>query len=207
MILNMSKSKLLIITLSLVATAASIFIYFNQKHRLGERELKDALIKTRLSGFQLYRYRASQLVARTTGDKATLYTQGRLFCNGRIRMVRIENGQRQEIQSDEVEVNFQNENLFGDGAGLVDTILFSGNVDYTRGNSRFQTDWIKYSDKTNEAVTDKPVRIDSENQFIAAEGGMIYNTRSGAIRMRGGVFGSVRQDLLNKSGAKGKGRK
>jgi hypothetical protein len=207
MILNMSKSKLLIIALSLATTAASIFIYFNQKFSVGDRELKDSLIKSRLSGFQLYRYRSNQLVARTTGDMATLYTQGRLSCSGRIRMVRIEDGQRQEIQSDEVDVNFQNENLFGDGAGLVDTILFSGNVDYTRGNSRFQTDWIKYSDKTGEAVTDRPVRIDSENQFIAAEGGMIYNTKSGALRMRGGVFGSVRQDLLNKSGTKGKGRK
>jgi lipopolysaccharide export system protein LptA len=118
----------------------------------------------------------------------------------------MDNGQRQEIESDQAEITFQNENFFGDSAGMVDTILFTGNVDYIRGTTRFQSDWIKYSDKTSEAFTDKPVRIDSDSQFIAAEGGMIYNTKTEALRMRGGVFGSVRSDLM-KSSAGGKNAK
>jgi lipopolysaccharide assembly outer membrane protein LptD (OstA) len=95
-------------------------------------------------------------------------------------------------------VIFQTENLFGQGAGMVDTILFSGNVDYVRGNSRFQTDWIKYSEKTGDAISDSPVRIESEGQFIAAEGGMIYNAKTEDLRLKGGVFGSLRTDLMDK---------
>lgn len=105
---------------------------------------------------------------------------------------------RQEISSDKAEVVFQTENLFGHGAGVVDTILFSGNVDYIRGNSRFQTEWIKYTEKTGEAVSDKPVRIESDGQFIAAEGGMIYNAKTEDLRLKGGVFGSLRTDLMDK---------
>lgn len=160
------------------------------------------MIKSKLSNFELYKYKNDQLVGRATGNNATLFAQGRLLCDGRMQMVRMEKGQRQSIESDQAEIIFQNENFFGDGAGMVDTILFSGNVDYIRGRTRFQTDWIKYSDKTGEAFTDKPVRVDSDSQFIAAEGGMIYNTKTESLRMRGGVFGSVRSDMI-KSGTGG----
>jgi LPS export ABC transporter protein LptC len=197
--LQMSKSKLTIMALSITAVVAAVFIYFNQSMPSGDRELKAALIKSKLSNFELYKYKNDQLVARATGNNATLFAQGRLLCDGRVRMVRMESGQRQSIESDQAEIIFQNENFFGDGAGMVDTILFSGNVDYVRGNTRFQTDWIKYSDKTGEAFTDKPVRVDSEGQFIAAEGGMIYNTKTESLRMRGGVFGAVRSDIMRGS--------
>ena len=202
----MSKSKLTIMALSIAALVAAVYIYFNQSTHPGDRELKASLIKSKLSNFELYKYKNDQLVARATGNNATLFAQGRLLCDGRMRMVRMESGQRQSIESDQAEIIFQNENFFGDGAGMVDTILFSGNVDYVRGSTRFQTDWIKYSDKTGEAFTDKPVRVDSEDQFIAAEGGMIYNTKTESLRMRGGVFGAVRSDIM-RGGAGGKSSK
>ena len=200
---QMSKSKLIVISLSLMTLIAAIFTYFNQSGALSERELKDSLVKSKLSRYELYRYKNDQLISRATGSSATLFAQGRLVCDGRMRMVRMENGQRQEIESDTAEIVFQNENFFGDTAGMVDSILFSGNVDYSRGKTRFQADWIKYDDKTGEAFTDKPVRVDLENQFIAAEGGMIYNTKTEAIRMRGGVFGAVRPDLVKGSAGGG----
>ena len=192
----------MVMALSVAALVAAVFIYFNQSAPPGDREFKASLIKSKLSNFELYKYKNDQLVGRATGNNATLFAQGRLLCDGRMQMVRMEKGQRQSIESDQAEIIFQNENFFGDGAGMVDTILFSGNVDYIRGRTRFQTDWIKYSDKTGEAFTDKPVRVDSDSQFIAAEGGMIYNTKTESLRMRGGVFGSVRSDMI-KSGTGG----
>jgi LPS export ABC transporter protein LptC len=200
---QMSKSKLTFMALSIGALVAAVSIYLNQSEAPSDREFKASLVKSKLNRFELYKYKNGQLAARATGNNATLFAQGRLICDGRMRMVRMDNGQRQEIESDQAEIIFQNENFFGDGAGMVDTILFTGNVDYIRGATRFQSDWIKYSDRTGEAFTDKPVRIDSDRQFIAAEGGMIYNTKTEALRMRGGVFGSVRSDLI-KSNAGGK---
>jgi LPS export ABC transporter protein LptC len=203
---HMSKSKLTFMALLIGALVAAVSIYLNQSGAPIEREFKASLVKSKLNRFELYKYKNGHLVARATGNNATLFAQGRLICDGRMRMVRIDNGQRQEIESDQAEITFQNENFFGDSAGMVDTILFTGNVDYIRGATRFQSDWIKYSDKTGEAFTDKPVRIDSDSQFIAAEGGMIYNTKTEALRMRGGVFGSVRSDLMksNAGGTTGK---
>lgn len=202
----MSKGKLIVMALSLAAVAASIFIYFNQSTSPAEREQKDYAVKSKLRGFELYRYKNDQLIARTTGRDATLHAQGRLVCDGRIQMVKIESGQRQEVESDQAELVFEDENFFSENGGGVETILFSGNVDYTKGSSRFRTDWIKYSEKTGEAFTDKPVRIDFENQFIASEGGMIFNTKTDSFRMKGGIFGSVRPDFV-KSNRRGNVKK
>lgn len=196
----MSKSKLAVIAISLMATVSSLYIYFAHKNPKVDNTPIESAIKAKLTRFELYRYRGDQLVARATGNDAILFPRGRFVCDGRTRFVQISGGQRQEIESDKAEVMFQSENLFGEGAGLIDTILFSGNVDYIRGNSRFQTDWIKFSEKTKEATTDRPVRFESDGQFIAAEGGMIYNVKSEAIKMKGGVFGSVRTDVVTTSG-------
>lgn len=196
----MSKSKLAVISLSLMATFAAVYIYMGHKNPKADNTPSDSAIKAKLTSFELYRYRGDQLVARATGNDATLFSRGRFVSDGRTRLVQIAGGQRQEIESDKAEVMFQSENLFGEGAGLIDTILFSGNVDYIRGNSRFQTDWIKYTEKTKEAMTDRPVRFESNGQFIAAEGGMIYNTATESIKMKGGVFGSVRSDVVTTGG-------
>lgn len=194
----MSKGRIFFIFISLAVTAAAVFIYLNQTNQRSRKNIVESSIKSKLRNYELYRYRQDQLVARATGSEATLYDQGRLVCEGGARAVRISRELREEISSDTAEVIFQTENLFGQGAGMVNTILFSGNVDYVRGNSRFQTDWIKYSEKTGEAISDRPVRIESEGQFIAAEGGMIYNAKTEDLRLKGGVFGSLRTDLMDK---------
>jgi LPS export ABC transporter protein LptC len=194
----MSKGRLFFIFISLAVTAAAISIYLNQSNQRSQKNIVGSAIKSKLKNYELYRYRQDQLIARATGAEATLFDQGRLVCGGGTRAVRMSPELRQEISSDTAEVIFQTENLFGQGAGMVDTILFSGNVDYIRGNSRFQTDWIKYTEKTGEAVSDRPVRIESDGQFIAAEGGMIYNAKTEDLRLKGGVFGSLRTDVMDK---------
>lgn len=194
----MSKGRLFFIFMSLAVTVTAVLIYLNQGSQRGQRNILGSTIKSKLRNYELYRYKKDQLIARATGFEATLFDQGRLVCSGGAKAVRISPDLRQEISSDTAEVIFQTESLFGQGAGLVDTILFSGNVDYLRGNSRFRTDWIKYSEKTSEAVSDKPVRIESDGQFIAAEGGMIYNAKTEDLRLKGGVFGTLRTDLMDK---------
>jgi hypothetical protein len=122
--------------------------------------------------------------------------QGKLLCEGRIRVVRIRGDARQEIEADLAVVQFQSDAILSQNNSNVETIELSGNVDYIRGKSRFQTDWIRFTEKTGDAYTDRPGRADMDGQFIAAEGGMTYNMRTESLRMRGGVVGSIRTDVM-----------
>ena len=192
--------------MSLATIALSVFYYFNQSIGRIAKEAQGTIIKSRLSNYELYRYRGDQLTARATGNTAILMDQGRLLCEGGTKLIKISDGIRQEIEAESAEVKFQSEALFGDGAGVVETLVFSGDVEYLRGKTRFHTDWISYTEKTGEAFTDRPVRVDSEGQFIASEGGMTYNLKTESLRMRGGVFGTVRTDAIQSraGGAAGK---
>jgi hypothetical protein len=148
-------------------------------------------------GFELYRYhRSDVLKARTSGKSATLKNNGKLICEDKIRSVRFRNGLREELEANRADIQFMNDSVLTQKQNTVETIELTGNVEFSRGPSRFQTEWIHYTEKTGDAFTDKPVRVDSDGQFVAAEGGMTYNVRSESMRMRGGVFGSVRTDAV-----------
>ena len=175
-----------------------------QNNRRAGKSLHNA-VKARLSGFDFYRYQNDELIARTSGKSAILREHGKLLFDDKIHSVRIRGGVREELEANVAEVKFQNDAVLTQNHNTVDTIELLGNVELSKGLTRFQTDWILYTEKTAEAFTDKPVRIDSDGQFIAAEGGMTYNVRSESIRMRGGVFGSVRTDAVGK-GFKGRNK-
>jgi hypothetical protein len=192
----MSKSKISFIAASIVTIIASVLIYLNQKTGRVSQEQKISQVKAKLINYELYRYHGDGLTARATGKIASLFDQGRLLCEGRIRVVRIRGDVRQEIEADLAEVQFQSDAILLQNNSNVETIELSGNVDYIRGQSRFQTDWIRYTEKTGDAYTDRPVRADMDGQFIAAEGGMTYNMRTESLRMRGGVVGSIRTDVM-----------
>ena len=192
----MSKSKISFIAASIVTIIASVLIYLNQKTGRVSQEQKISQVKAKLINYELYRYHGDGLTARATGKIASLFDQGRLLCEGRIRVVRIRGDVRQEIEADLAEVQFQNDAILSQNNSNVETIELSGNVDYIRGKSRFQTEWIRYTEKTGDAYSDRPVRADIDGQFIAAEGGMTYNMRTESLRMRGGVVGSIRTDVM-----------
>lgn len=195
----MSKSKILFIAASIVTIVASVLIYLNQNKGRVAQEQQLSQVKAKLINYELYRYRGDELTARATGKVASVLDQGKLLCEGRLRVVRIRGDARQEIEADLAEVQFQSDANLSQNNSNVETIELSGNVDYVRGKSRFQTDWIKFTEKTGDAYTDRPVRADLDGQFIAAEGGMTYNMRTESLRMRGGVVGSIRTDVMHNS--------
>jgi len=192
----MSKSKISFLVASIVTIVAAVLIYINQKTARVSQEQRLSQVKAKLINYELYRYHGDELTARATGKVASLLDQGKLLCEGRIRVVRIRGDVRQEIEADLAEVQFQSDAILSQNNSNVETIELSGNVDYIRGKSRFQTDWIRYTEKTGDAYSDRPVRADIDGQFIAAEGGMTYNMRTESIRMRGGVMGSIRTDVM-----------
>ena len=192
----MSKSKISFIVASIVTIVASVLIYLNQNKGRVAQEQQLPQVKAKLINYELYRYRGDELTARATGKVASVLDQGKLLCEGRLRVVRIRGDARQEIEADLAEVQFQSDAVLSQNNSNVETIELSGNVDYIRGKSRFQTDWIKFTEKTGDAYTDRPVRADLDGQFIAAEGGMTYNMRTESLRMRGGVVGSIRTDVM-----------
>jgi hypothetical protein len=195
----MSKSKISFIAASIVTIVTSVLIYVNQNKGRVAQERQLLQVKAKLINYELYRYHGDGLTARATGKVASVLDQGKLLCEGRLRLVRIRGGARQEIEADLAEVQFQSDAILSQNNSNVETIELSGNVDYIRGKSRFQTDWIKFTEKTGDAYTDQPVRADLDGQFIAAEGGMTYNMRTESLRMRGGVVGSIRTDVMQNS--------
>ena len=191
----MSKSKATFILISLAALGASIWVYINQKNGRGSQSAQTH-VKARLLGYELIRYRHDDLIARTSGKKATLRDNGKLICEDRVKAVRIRDGVREELEADRADVTFPPDTSLTSKNSTIESVELTGSVEFLRGVNRFQTDWVLYTEKTGDVFSDKPVRFESEDQLVAAEGGMTYNMRQETLRMRGGVFGSVQSDVV-----------
>lgn len=202
----MNKGKLLIITMSLMLLAASIWVYLQQQGQRTKLDPVGVQAKAKLIGYELYRYQHDELKVRVSGKRAVLVDPAELICEDKIFAVRIRNGLREQVETEKARLVFLGDSLFTQKDATLDTVELKGGVEYVRGKSRFLTEWLKYTEKTGEAYSDKPVRIDSEGQFVAAEGGMTYNVRDESVRLRGGVFGSLRADKV-KEGLGSEGRK
>jgi hypothetical protein len=188
--------KSIFIAVSLCLIGLSVYVYFAQKQPKNIDTLTNLAAKARLTGYDLYRYKEDQIIARASGRRATFLDQGRLVCEDRIKMVRHREGVREEVEALSATIQFPSASLFSSKNNNAETVDLRGDVEIIKGSSRFLTDWIHYSDKTGEVFTDKPVRIEQDGQFIAAEQGMTYNVRTDAIRMRGGVFGSLQPEVI-----------
>jgi hypothetical protein len=196
--------KSIFIAVSLFLMGLSVYVYMGQKQPKTQDSGSVLAVKARLIGYDVYRYKDDQVVARASGKKATFLDQGRLICEERIKMVRRRAGAREEVEAKSAELKFPSAMLFASKNNNAESVDLRGDVEMIRGRSRFITDWIHYSDKSGEAFTDQPVRIEQDGQFIAAEQGMTYNMRTDSIRMRGGVFGSLQPETLGASSGKAK---
>jgi hypothetical protein len=192
----MTKSKPIFIFVSLALTAASVWIYIGQKPPRLRKTDSESAVKARLKGYELFRYKGDELRARVSGKKASLIEPSTLVCEDDIIGFRTRNGLREQASARRAIVKFAGESLFNQKDSTLDTIELDGNVDFQRGRSQFMTEWISYTEKTSEAFTEKPVRMESSGQFVAAEGGMTYHVRDESIRLRGGVFGNIRTDVI-----------
>jgi hypothetical protein len=189
--------KTIFIATSLILVVLSVYIYATQTEPKSAEDGGAQVIKARLTSYDAYRYKGDAVIARASGQKATFLDQGRLVCEERVKLVRRRGGLREEVEAKSAEIHFPSSSLFSAKNNNAESIDLRGDVEIIRGSSRFLTDWIHYSDKTAEAFTDKPVRLEQDGQFIAAEQGMTYNMRTDSIRMRGGVFGSLQPQILD----------
>lgn len=192
----MNKGKLLLIVSSLTLLFASIWVYFRELSTRKSREIDSSPVKAKLSGFELYRYKNDELKSRVSGKKAKLLDPSEVLCEERVIAVRIKDGVREQVEADTAKLTFTGDSFFSGRESTLDTAELTGGVEYLTNKSRFVTEWMRYTEKSGEAFSDRPVRIDSDDQFIAADGGMTYNLKDESIRLRGGVFGSLRSDKL-----------
>jgi LPS export ABC transporter protein LptC len=202
----MSKTKIAFIAISLTLVIISIWIYLGQKDGRSNRDSSESQIKAKLVGYELFRYQNDEMKARTTGKKAFLYEHGKMVCEDHVKSVRIRDGIREELESEKADILFADESPLSQKNSTASVIELTGNVEFTRGESTFHTEWIRYTEKTGEAFTDRPVKITSQGQFIAAEGGMTYNIKVDNVKLRGGVVGSLKSELLQ-DGIKGKSKR
>ncbi len=199
----MTKSKAIFIFASLALIFASIWVYVGQKPpRLGRNDAESA-VKARLTGYELFRYKGDELKARLSGKKAALMEPSKLVCDDDILGFRQRGGVREQISAKRAVVKFAGESLFNQKDLALDTLELDGDVDFQRGTSQFMTEWILYTEKSGDAFTDKPVRMQSSSQFVASEGGMTYNVRDESVRLRGGVVGNIRSDVMSSGLGKG----
>lgn len=192
----MTKSKFLFIFASLALIFAAIVTYLGQGSSRLRSNDSDSALKASLSGYELFRYKGDELRERISGRRAALMEPSQLICQDDILGFRIKNGIREQASSKKATVVFAGESLFNQKDSMIDTVELDGDVEFQRSGSQFQTERLLYSDKTGEATTDSPVRMESAGQFVAAEGGMIYNMRNEAVKLRGGVVGSIRTDVM-----------
>jgi lipopolysaccharide export system protein LptC len=199
----MSKGKVIFISISVAIMGAAVTSYFTQSSTKSKDARTDQDVKARLLGYELFRYRGDSLVSRVSGRKATLMEPSRLVCEDDIVGLRIRGGIREEASANQAVIIFLGESLFNQRDAALDTVELIDDVEFQRSSSRFVTERLLYSEKSGTAVTNKPVRMDSDGQFVAANGGMIYNLRDESLKLRGGVVGSVRSDIME-SGLNGK---
>jgi hypothetical protein len=192
----MTKSKAIFILASLGVIVAAIFVYIGQGSTRARKVNGDSELKARLVGYELFRYKGDELRARVSGQSALLKEPSILICQDDIVGLRMDGKLREQASAKKATIAFAGESLFNQKDSVVDTIELDGDVEFHRAQNQFLTEWLFYSEKTGEASTEKPVRIESSGQFIAAEGGMIYNIRNEALRLRGGVVGSIRTDIM-----------
>jgi hypothetical protein len=196
--------KSIFISVSLFLVGLSIYVYLGQKRPKTQEIVGSQAARARLIGYDVYRYRNDKPIARSSGKRAAFLDNGRLVCNDQVKMVRFRDNIREEVEAKSAEIVFSSTTLFSSKKNMAETIELRGDVEIIRNNSKVLTDWIHYTDKTSEVFTDRPVRIEQEGQFIAAEQGMTYNMRTESIRMRGGVFGSLQSDVIGEASAKPK---
>ena len=200
----MSRGKLLFIVCSLMVMGMSVWVYFSQAQNRSQEAADGGAPKARMSGYEIYKYRGEEVIARASGKNAAFVDAGRLICDGGTRMIRIKKGQREEVSANEAVISFPPDTKLASQAASAETIELRGDVEIYRSDSKFTTEWISYSDKTKEAYTERPVRLEHAGQFIAAEQGMTYNMQTESIRMRGGIFGSVKSNVMDGVGNKSK---
>jgi hypothetical protein len=190
----MNIGKLIFVVLALSLTGTATWIYFNQRDSHLARVLVNSPIKAQLIGFEMNRYRDDQWMSRIASRKATLMENGKLVFDTKARASRMRGGKIEELEADSAIIQLLNDPARPQMNSTIVTAELSGSVELLKGESRFTTEWLLYTESTSEAFTDRAVRIDSNEEFVAAEGGMTYNIREESIRLRGGVFGSVRPD-------------
>jgi hypothetical protein len=195
----MNTSKLIFVVGALSLTGAATWIYFNQRDAHLAQAIINSPVKAQLLGFELNRYHNDEMTTRLAGRKASLMDDGKLICEDKVRALRIRGGVREELEANKATIQFLGDAALSQQNSTVVTIELDGAVEMLRGEHRFSTEWLLYTEKTSEAFTDKPVRIDTHDEFVAAEGGMTYNIRGEALRLRGGVFGSIAPDSARAS--------
>lgn len=123
----------------------------------------------------------------------------------KVRASRQRGGQKEELEADSAIIQFLNDAVLTQKGSTIITAELTGAVEMMRGEKRFQTDWLLYTEKTSILFTDKPVKIASQEEFVAADGGMTYNMQEESLHLRGGVFGSIRPEAASEAvGKKGK---
>jgi hypothetical protein len=193
----MNRGKLIFILISLSFMAMSIQIYLSQNLGKSSNILTVPSPKAKMSGYDIYKYKADEIVSRSSGKQATFSDGGILLCEDGVKMVRTRKGMREEITANIAMIKFPPETKLASKDTSAESIDMRGDVEVIRGDSKFTTDWLTYTESTKEAFTDHQVRFEQSGQFIAAEQGMTYNMQTESIRMRGGVFGSVRSNVVD----------
>jgi lipopolysaccharide export system protein LptC len=196
----MSRGKFIFITTSLMVMALSVWVYLSQTQNRSQGLANGDAPKARMSGYEIYKYKGEEVIARASGKSAAFVDAGKLLCDGGTRMIRIKKGQREEVSANEAIITFPPDTKIASQTASAETIELHGEVEMLRSDTKFTTEWLTYSDKTKEAFTERPVRLEHAGQFIAAEQGMTYNMQTESIRMRGGIFGSVKSSVMDNVG-------
>ena len=202
----MNTGKLIFVVLALSLLGTSIWIYANLRDTHLANVIVNSPVKAQLIGFELNRYRDDEWTTRVTSQKANLLDNGRLVFEKKVRASRQRGGNKEELEADSAVIQFLSDTVLSQKDSTIVTAEFTGAVELMRGDKRFQTDWLLYTEKTSTVFTDKPLRIDSQEEFVAAEGGMTYNMQEEALHLRGGVFGSIRPEAASAAAGK-KGNK
>lgn len=201
----MNTGKLIFVVLALSLLGTSIWIYANLRDTHLAQVFVNSPIKAQLIGFEMNRYRDDEWTTRIASQKATFLENGQLVFEKKVRASRQRGGQKEELEADSAIIQFLNDAVLTQKGSTIITAELTGAVEMMRGEKRFQTDWLLYTEKTSILFTDKPVKIASQEEFVAADGGMTYNMQEESLHLRGGVFGSIRPEAASEAvGKKGK---
>lgn len=194
------KGKAVIVVLSLLLFVAAAYLYFTKASTSITIRADAETPKITILGYEFYRFKDDLVVSRLAGERAQLFDAGRVDLTEGVRAVRI-NGQRREELSAKRADLFLASSTQGslNAVDRVDKIHVSENVDLMVGEARMETEDAVYTEADTTIRSTVPVRVDQTGQFLAGEHGFEFNTKLEALKMKGGITGTILPASIHKN--------
>lgn len=194
------KGKAVIVVLSLFMFATAAYLYFTKATTTVTIRADSETPKITILDYEFYRFKDDLVVSRLAGEKAQLFDAGKVELTESVRAVRINGQRREELSSKRADLFLASSTQGSlNAVDRIDKIHVSEDVDLMVGEARMETEDALYTEADTTIRSTVPVRVEQTGQFLAGEHGFEFNTKLEALKMTGGITGTILPASIRKN--------